>query len=332
MKKGLLFGIIGGIFISLIMLLILSCGGGGGDGGSGQSSGTPATMSQATARQAMGIMQFGTTVGALYDDTGLRFNPGLSGKRVLSTQSMLNTVLDVIEQEILTSGERTGSDSGVESCPYGGTISLSASWEGPDYPSSCSQISNLNATISMNNCAVGSGSSMNGSATVSISGSACAPSAITIGFHNISFSDTYDDMSVAMDNLTISLTQITWNSGHSYVTHGRIEIDGDASGAIEGMAYQAEFDHFTQVMDTSDNVNFSATFSGSVSGGCLDGWVTIATLVPIAFSIYDNCPSAGQIRLSGDIDLLITINGDGTITAGDTDYADCNDFEMACAP
>lgn len=313
-----------------LMLLALSCGGNGGGGGG--SPGTPATMNQTTARQAMGTVMFGTTVGGLYADTLSRISPGPSATRSIFTQSMINKVLQVIEQRILNQRERAGSISGQVDCDYNGTISLSAQWDGPDQPQNCSQINNLNATVSMHDCAVDSGSSMNGSATISISGSSCNPSAVTIHFQNISFNDTDDNVSVAINDLSISLSQVTWDATQSYVTHGRVVIDGDASGTAEGVEYQAQYDHLTQIMDTSDNINFTMAFSGSVSGGCLDGWVTIETLTPIAFSVNDDCPSAGQIRLSGDIDLLVTINGDGSITAGDTEYANCNEFEMACTP
>jgi hypothetical protein len=333
MRNRRLIWLIGIVFLLSMTLLTVSCGGSGGsdDGDSNQSSGPPATMNQTSARQAMGVLQFGTSVGGMYDDTQVKLGSGEIGLSSLNARTIIATVLRLTEQNILTGDTRSGSGSFNEACLAGGNMVFTANWSGPDLPADCAQISNLTAAVSMNSCGLGSGLTMDGDFKLTLSGSSCAPTAIRISFNDINFSDTGEQMSVQIDSLDIIMTDISYYNTDDFITHAQLVIDGDASGTLGANTYQAEFDNFTTIMDTPDNYDFEFQYSGSLTGTCLDGWVTLTTLVPVEISASGDCPTAGQVQLSGDIDLLITFNPDTTVTVGDTAYSDCESVESSCS-
>jgi len=92
----------------------------------------------------------------------------------------------------------------------------------------------------------------------------------------------------------------------------------------------AEYYHYTTDIKTINDFDFTVELSGSLTGGCLNGWVTFETEVPIAVSDTDDCPSAGQLTLSGEWEITVIFNPDGSMDIGDVHYDSCDDVVGSC--
>jgi hypothetical protein len=106
-------------------------------------------------------------------------------------------------------------------------------------------------------------------------------------------------------------------------------FNGDVSGSTGGVSDAMNFSNFN-ITNTETSEGDSATVSGAISGSCFTGWVTFATIEPVFTPYYADCPTAGQVTLSGDGEVTVTFNSDYSVTVGDTEYASCENLPQTC--
>ena len=84
--------------------------------------------------------------------------------------------------------------------------------------------------------------------------------------------------------------------------------------------------------DDSGSFSISGTWDGPPEPGspCLDGWVTSATLTPVNYYDFNDCPHAGVVEVSGadDESYLVRFNSDGSMEIGDEEYASCDEITL----
>lgn len=302
-----------------------SCGGGGGDaGGGGGEPLTPAILDQSTAEVATVIATSSGDIGDLSDQYIDDIYRGAAGPDTPQSMALGGWVLkrvqdafiagDVVnEEEMVRAG--SGSESGA--CEISGTYSISGRWTGPDEPDDICQVSDATVTIAVSNC-VEYGETTNGSIVVSISGNLCQPTAMSVSFSNF----TYDDggLHIESADFDMAMTNLQWSGDDP--SSLRLTLDGDIAVDDLSMA----FSQYT--MDVSNNGSVeTATVNGSLSGGCIDGWVTLTTISSIHRNVYDDCPYEGSIQIAGaqDVTFIVEFNSDGSVDIGDQHYDSCND-------
>ncbi len=317
-----------------VCALFFACGGGDGDGGGDTSGSTTLNVTEDNAQQVVALAWVGESLG---DMSGISddISPlSLSKADVSSVKGLIPAILEKVDQElyaISTGYQASGSISDNRACEFGGNGSFSLDWTGPLIPSDCSDISNLSATMIMNDCGLNTDSVMNGTVILSVSGTMCSPTAMSLAFTGFDFNCSSEQMTLHADSLLLSISEITRSQGGNYFTHARMAINGDVQGSLGEDSYTAQFRDYVQVVDTQDNDNFTLDISGSVSGGCLGGeWATIETLEPIAFTDDGSCPTAGIVRISGANEVLITYNSDGSVDVGTTHYSSCTFMNAEC--
>jgi hypothetical protein len=121
---------------------------------------------------------------------------------------------------------------------------------------------------------------------------------------------------------------IQWNG--DMITQQSLVLDGDLQGNISGHEFSAAYDNYTTLIKTTNDIDFTVELSGSFTGVCLNGWVTFVTDVPIETSDTNSCPSAGRLRLSGDGEMTVSFNPDGSVDIGVIHYDSCNDVGEDC--
>lgn len=310
-----------------------SCGGGGGGDGGGGTTGsqplTPATLDQTTAETATSMAM---SSGDINDMSGLFLDMlgRASGSEAQASESLAAWSLKQIRESfsagniVNTQGDtRAGSDvSPVMDCDYSGTWQISGSWTGPDSPSDICQVSNLKATMTFLNCQ-DYNESVHGTISLSVSGNACAPTGISIGFSGFSLADGYSGLQFNAAQFDMAMTGLQYSGGE--MTHAKVALNGDITADSMNM----EFSQYSQ--DISDNGTMQTiSISGSLTGDCLDGWVTFTTQQPIQVYDYADCPFSGSVQISGDSDMMVTFNSDGSMTIGDQDYPSCNSLPDTC--
>jgi hypothetical protein len=102
-------------------------------------------------------------------------------------------------------------------------------------------------------------------------------------------------------------------------------IDGDQFSE----RYRSMVVHYEQTVQGAESGE-EFTLDGKYTGGCLDGWITIETIIPIFLPDGGQCPTSGEVRISGNGEATFEFNSDGSVTVyvdGDTlDYASCDDL------
>ena len=112
-----------------------------------------------------------------------------------------------------------------------------------------------------------------------------------------------------------------------------LTINGSMYGNIDGdqfsERYRSMVVHYKQTVQGVESGE-EFTLDGDYTGGCLDGWITIETIIPIFLPDGGQCPTSGEVRISGDGEATIEFLSDGSVTVyvdGDTlDYASCDDL------
>ncbi len=315
-------------------LLLAACGGGGGGSNSPAAVAPTATLAidDASAPKLVGVAMFGQSVG---DSTGstniLPFQTNEGGSNFSS--GLVQTIYNEAREQALSMAldfETAGSASGNDTCPYGGTLSGNLSWDGPNQISSCSDMVNLRGTMTMSNCGLTPSMTMNGRIDLSSDGSDCNPTAMKMTLTGFSVIDNSSNLSFSSQSLVLNVSDLTYTSGGE-ITHSNSVITGDVSGTVDGMTYDADFYQLTQIVDTNDGFNFSLEISGMLRGGCLgEEWADIDTVQSITFSSVDTCPTAGELLLSGNGQMSVIFNADGSVTVGDTVYPSCDSVDTTC--
>jgi hypothetical protein len=130
-------------------------------------------------------------------------------------------------------------------------------------------------------------------------------------------------MQVEADHFDLAMTALQYSSGD--LTHVQVTLNGDI--ALD--SYSMEFAKFSEDISYSGSAQ-TISVSGSLTGGCLDGWVTFTTLSSVQAYGYSECPVGGSMQISGDSDMVVTFNSDGSVKIGDQTYTSCNDLPDTC--
>jgi hypothetical protein len=304
--------------LSLVACLLLFACGGGGDSGSS----SPAVLSPSNASQASdAAIQAARLV-----------SPAIALGEINAASSTNNTVkrpllIGLVEEAVsVAKAQSTKSDRLSQgtlpatsvACSGGGNITVSATWLGPDNPSSPSQVVNFNANMTFNSC---------------IEGALDAPITITLSVPSLSFADTYSGDNFSMTNFTMVFTGMQWNGNE--LTGGTVTISGAISGTLDNSTASFASNDLTLTFDmTSNAVNVS--ISGRVKASCLSDWVTITTYSPIVFPFTSSCPTAGEIVVTdGANSVKIEIAASSTITVYFNNdlietYTNCFEIEGLC--
>lgn len=332
MKKSSFRGIGEVLFTVLLTLALTACGGGGGGGGDGDGDGSVPTIDKQISEKVVGITILSQGISDIGTKTEIE-STGTVAQRLKKTSSLniAGRMLDIAKSKIPSfngSLHITGTDSGQEYCSNGGSVSYSMSWDGPDYPQYCSDIKNLKANFTFQNCKEGT-TTMNGSFLLTYSGDACSlPSAFTLTLSDFSLSDLSEELYFSCSYFQLAYTEVTWSG--IMITHMKVKFNGDATASYKGDDYSVSYDNYYLVLDTDDSVNYEITVGGSLTGGCFDGWVTLETLEPILVNTYQECPIGGKIRIIGNGETVVQFNSDGSVDIDDTHYNSCQELDSEC--
>jgi hypothetical protein len=307
-----------------------ACGGGGGDGhgaGGGSPDLTPASMDENTAANVLALILVGGEISDMswswIDDIHYRSAVTESD----ATRSVVDWALWQVNDALFsgsTAGQhdesRSGSSSKNGSCGDSGTYQVSLSWNGPNNSGDICDISDAKFTATYHNCQE-SGERINGTMRIEIHGDACAPVSMSLALSSFSLYDNTNGHRFKCDDLDITMTDIEMTGDMADISHVRSTMNGDVR--IDSISM--EYYQYTE--DVTVNGSKSSTIvSGSMSGGCFDGWVALTTLSPILIHDYNECLRGGSIQLSGTSDMTVVLNGDGSLTIGEKDYASCMDL------
>jgi hypothetical protein len=296
--------------------LLFACGGGGGGSDPVPPPNTPSSTSP---KQVISSAALGRTVTNLVSQISKRISP-------IRTQSEINS------SEI----NKTANIEETRACTNSGTSAIDMSWTGPEPRdvTDCSQVDDLEATLTLDACIENQNTQMEQSLTMTINknGSLCAPDTMKTNVTNLRVIDTGDvALDLQSDSIQIETTEITNSSDDAFMTHVKMAMTGDANGTVNGVQYAAQFRNFVQVLNTEDNHQFVLDLSGDIKSDCMGQWATIETITPIRYKDQD-CPTEGQVRItSGDKSDLVTYGADGAVTVGDTTYKSCRELEENCS-
>jgi hypothetical protein len=330
MRKLRLNGFVLAVTIASAMFFTWSCGGGSSGGGETPAPQplTPAAMDQTTAET---VTAMGMSLGDISEmsDSYVDSISRSADRASQTTMPLAAWVMEHIregflEGNVINEKNASRAGSGVENwaCGDSGTHGISGTWTGPNEPSDICEVSDPTVTLSFSNCQE-YGSAANGTITIHINGTLCAPTAVSLSFRGFSMTDSYSAMEVDAGNFDLAMTALQYSGDD--LTHAYVTLNGD----ISVNAMSMKFSQFSEEV-TSSGSSQTVSLSGSVSGGCLDGWVTFTTLSPVQANDYSECPVGGSVLLSGDMDMVVSFHSDGSLTIGDQDYTSCQDLPDIC--
>jgi HYDIN/CFA65/VesB-like, Ig-like domain/Divergent InlB B-repeat domain len=218
-------------------------------------------------------------------------------------------------------------------CEGGGTVTINASWDGPDIPTDPSQIIDLNITMNFNSCTE-LGFTMNGKMEIVFEGPLSEPTKITISTPELTYANSYTGDQVSIHDLTITITDFTMDM-MSQLLAGTITMTGGISGIIGGNPIEVECENFKMEFNFS-SAGTTLSISGKIMASCLGDWITITTNTPIFTPIDSYCPTAGEIVVtSGEYSVKIVIEPDSKITVYYNDtliqtYSSCLEVMGLC--
>lgn len=307
-----------------------ACGGGSSGGGETPPSQplTPASMDQTTAEtvMAMGMSldDISDISDSYMDNIQLAAIGGTQTPVPLAAWVMENVRAGFLSGDVINLGDasRAGMGSDNRNCEDSGTYAISGTWSGPDEPTDVCQISNATVTMTFSNCRE-YGDTVTGTITVRINGNLCTPTGISLSFRGFSMSDSYSGMEVNANSFDMAMSASQYSGDDP--THIKTTLDGD----ITVNSLSMNFSQFVEDVTISGSSQ-TISLGGSLSGDCLDGWVTFTTLSPVQANDYSDCPVGGSVQLSGDVDMVVTFYSDGSLTIDDQTYASCHDLPGTC--
>ena len=335
MREGrFVYKVFGAILLCSIALLLNNCGGGDGngvgDGDGGDKGPSLATINQQTSQQVVGITILGQEIAVVGTEIS-DYDTSTQSTRETQSLNIASRVLNITKNKVpLFNGviRIAGNESGQLMCSDSGSASYTLSWEGPNEPQYCGDVNNLIFNLTFYNCQEGT-SNMNGSVSITYSGDLCSPpSTFILHYSNLSLSDQSEELYFNSSYFQLAYTEVT-RVGMS-ITHMRVTADGDISANYQGDDYSVNYNNFFLIFDTNDNINYGITLGGSLTGGCLDGWITLETIEPILLNLYQDCPIGGKIRIIGNGDMIVQFYNDGSVDIGSIHYSSCEELDKAC--
>jgi hypothetical protein len=293
-----------------------------------KNSGTPDNQ---TAEKVVGFVILGQKISNLTSEIELA-TEGFSEQdhQQISYMKVASEILHIAKSKMPSfNGDIhiAGTESGTEDCSDGGSISYNMSWTGPSYPEDCTDIEDLEMYFTLNNCQEDN-MTMNGSFSITYTGVACNPSAFTITLSNFSLNVPSSEIYLSTSQLKFIYTEVQWNG--SMITHMKATLDGGATASYKSNDYSVSYDKLYFELDTTNGVDYKALIGGSVTGGCLDGWITLNTIEPVLLNIYEECPTGGKIRITTEREFIVQFYSDGSIRIDNTLYNSCQDLDTSC--
>ncbi len=328
------------ILLALILMgmlpLLLSCGGGGGNGGPAQPE---ATLTAEKAPAVAGaVFQAGNFSGLSTEFS--EFGEIEISSTSLKTQSKppLRDILDKVvsiaknqkhKSPIHVAGSMPPT---TESCSGGGTITVSATWTGPDEPTDPSQVVDFTGTATFSSCKEEE-TTMNGVMNIAFKGSLSTPTRLTVSTSSFTYVDTEENHNITMTNLTVDFTGLTFAGDE--LTGCTITLSGAISGNVGADPINQEYDNFKMVLN-EDATGTTASIFGRLKASCLGGWVAVSTNKPVFIPEEADCPTDGEIIVtSGGNSVKVVIASDSKITIYFNDtlvqtYNNCEEVDGLC--
>lgn len=327
------------IFICLGMLLLSGCGGGGGGGGITEAPLTAANAPQAggAAIQTVNLVGAASALGELQTSSiSSKTSSKTSSETYLKPplRSILDKVISISKiqrhkSEVHTEGSMPPT---TENCSGGGTITVSATWIGPDNPPDESLAVDFRANMTFNSCKEGN-EILNGSMSMVFEGPLSAPTKLTVSTSKFTYADTAAKDSITMTNLNMVLTDFSFSGNE--LTGATIIMTGAVSGTVNGEPINVECDSYKTVFSSSGS-GVTVSISGRIKASCLGGWVAVITNTPVFVPTGADCPTAGEIVVTSggnSVKLVIASNSEITIYYNNTlvqTYNNCEDVDGLC--
>jgi hypothetical protein len=320
------------ILLTLIIgsLLLIACGSGGGGGGGDDvaPAKSAATLTAANATQTADALSQAFYLTELSDLLGESIivpastSVELKPKGVLYTS--LNKVISISKNQIINDGQvkALGTLPPTTEGRDSGSVTISATWDGPNNPTHTSQIINLNATATFRSCREGT-STLNGTVTLLLTGPADNPTRLTFSSSSLTVTDSATGDNITMSNLSLVITDT------------KMTLSGALSGTADGYAINEEYDNLT-IEASSGAGGDTISISGTMKPSCLDGWITINTNINIFVATGADCPSAGEVIItSAGNSVKVVMGSDSSIKVYFNDaleetYGDCSELEEIC--
>jgi hypothetical protein len=274
-----------------LLALTLSCGGGGEATELTQSNSPQAVAGIVQALDVVGFTSaFGEGQMPMAGASTTESMPKTGSKPI---QRLISMGLSLARSRSFSDPLAAASVAETVNCSDGGTIHLSMSWDGPDDPQDISEIVDVELHTTFNNC-VEEDLILDGTMNMEIDGPLDEPTSLTMYF-DMSYDEPPSDTDFNMDDFSIT---VSGEGLDSYdFENVSMMMDGSLSGSVYGESIDIGFDEYT-INYEYDYDTVYLTFSGKVRPSCLNAWLTVVTASPIAIYIDDDCPSAGDIRLS----------------------------------
>ena len=252
--------------VSLILgaVLLMTCGGGGGGDGGGGTPPPSATVNATTAPQISSSL--GTVVTAV-DSVLLPLNLN-TGSGISSPKSLLRHTRPLISRK---GNNLAGSESLTEPCTDGGTITLNATWDGPDDPGDCNEQRNPRIEFIFASCQEAA-EILNGNMVMSIPGDLCddTPSSYTIDFSSLRYQDPDDNSDITF-NMTMNFNNVKYDA-NDYIASMKENISGSIVGTVEGGDLNIKYENLSlscsgiEYDDDDDVVKATAVVNGRFYG------------------------------------------------------------------
>ena len=151
-----------------------------------------------------------------------------------------------------------------------------------------------------------------------------------------SINGTFEETPVEMDynNWMMAFSSVKYD-GSNEMVEATLTINGSFSGNIDGNQFNESYKNVAiSAQETiADSVPGELiTINGQYKGACLNGWVTIETIEPVFFPESSQCPTSGQVKLSGNGEATIAFHNDGSVTINvsgeDLGYTTCDDLPI----
>lgn len=298
-----------------------SCGGGGSDGPGVVLQGDTALTETNAPTAAAGLLKAADIIGPL---------EGISGALAVSSATTAAATLQKPISNILSitisaaKHQKNSTDKNAPtaflplpytvSCPDGGSLTLqNATWDGPSEPTSPDEVENFSGSVSFNECKKGT-LSLDGSAKISIEGFASAPESVELTA-SMTYNDSATDTTLQLSNLNAQVS----NMGPGIaLKNATIELSGSVEGVLGEESINISFDHFVvsftsftepaayeSAKTTAPTVTGkTVALSGRIKTSCLNTWLTVTTAVPIKFIQGELCPSAGDLSLASQSNII----------------------------
>lgn len=313
----------------IFLMAVMSCS--DGDSGSGNAK----TQATVTATSSGHLVSMATAAVQLTDlKDYLVVGPGNTSPDASGAVAV--RILSLVRQALIdtASGFKTSGATNITiPCNQGGNYTMAATWQGPDNPTSCAQIQDLNATLVLSDC---HNNDVYGNGTVSFeaSGVFCAPTAIAMQFDNVSLDDPCCDLVFEAEDLELTYSNIQ-DLGQN-MAQMTVSLDGsvimERGNGVDVL--DMEFSQYSMQLTQTSTTTASLVINGGLRGPCLDGWITVETLSDVLVDRQRACPVGGSLRLVGNGQATIVFyeNGSVSITIDDveTRYDSCLDLPRSC--